>query len=258
MYNKDQFKNQKVEKLIIYARARVAQGKLLKSGRYNCYIDYLQTKPLVPPLENDHIIPKHMGGSDDASNIIRINARDHALAHLLLYLETGIQGNFTAYALRKYTGHIDLSSQGKKIAVLNRLNKVGWFNSETQRQLGLKGGSIGGSKNTKAQQKARSRVGKKYGPIVGQSNQSEFVKDRLKNIIVFQHDNLPGEYFPILPCKTIIEVAQLLNVTCENRGFADLKLDLSKVRRGGVFYGLIKNQKKRAYNWTIVEIIQDD
>ena len=36
-----------------------------------------------------HIIPKHMGGSDDPSNLIKLTIEDHAKAHLKLYEEHG-------------------------------------------------------------------------------------------------------------------------------------------------------------------------
>ena len=38
---------------------------------------------------NHHIIPKHMGGSDDPSNIVRLTVSEHAEAHRKLYEEYG-------------------------------------------------------------------------------------------------------------------------------------------------------------------------
>lgn len=34
--------------------------------------------------ENHHIIPRSEGGSDDASNKVKLTAREHYIAHLLL------------------------------------------------------------------------------------------------------------------------------------------------------------------------------
>ena len=36
-----------------------------------------------------HIIPKHMGGTDDPSNIVELTVEEHAEAHRLLYEEHG-------------------------------------------------------------------------------------------------------------------------------------------------------------------------
>lgn len=32
-----------------------------------------------------HILPKHMGGTDDENNFIELTVYDHAIAHLVLY-----------------------------------------------------------------------------------------------------------------------------------------------------------------------------
>lgn len=44
-----------------------------------------------------HIIPKHMGGTDDPSNIIELSVEDHAKAHLDLYEKYGIEYDRIAY-----------------------------------------------------------------------------------------------------------------------------------------------------------------
>lgn len=36
-----------------------------------------------------HIVPKHMGGTDDPSNLIKLTVEEHAAAHLKLYEEHG-------------------------------------------------------------------------------------------------------------------------------------------------------------------------
>ena len=44
-----------------------------------------------------HIIPKHMGGSDDPSNIIVLTVEEHAEAHRKLYEEHGRWQDLCAY-----------------------------------------------------------------------------------------------------------------------------------------------------------------
>lgn len=44
-----------------------------------------------------HIIPKHMGGTDDESNIIELTVEEHAQAHLKLYNKHGKHEDLCAY-----------------------------------------------------------------------------------------------------------------------------------------------------------------
>jgi len=57
-----------------------------------------------------HIVPKHAGGTDDPSNLVRVNVAMHAFMHRLRYQETGdyydccaanlLSGNWTAEQAR--------------------------------------------------------------------------------------------------------------------------------------------------------------
>lgn len=241
--------------LIDYAKSRVAQGKCLPPGTYARYMNYLRNKPLVEGnTERHHVIPKHQNGSDKPDNLIRIAVRDHILAHLLLYLEQGQPGDIQAYTLRKCSQHVDLREQGKKIAFLNKMANRGRFNSDTQRELGLRGGKIGGSRNTEAQRAARSAVGKQFGEMVGLTRQSDQLKDELGKILVFSHKNLPNEFFFVADQKSATEIAGFLNQECDNRNCdASVKLDIAKVNKGGVFFRLIRGVSPTAYGWKIVQ-----
>lgn len=39
----------------------------------------------MPLTHIHHVIPKHMGGSDDPSNLVELTVEDHAIAHKVLY-----------------------------------------------------------------------------------------------------------------------------------------------------------------------------
>lgn len=53
---------------------------------YNNLIEYRKNNQLIDGYyENHHIIPKCMGGLDECSNIVRLTAREHYIAHHLLY-----------------------------------------------------------------------------------------------------------------------------------------------------------------------------
>lgn len=44
-----------------------------------------------------HIIPRHMGGTDDPENLIELTLAEHAMAHLKLYEEHGKRQDLWAY-----------------------------------------------------------------------------------------------------------------------------------------------------------------
>jgi len=69
-----------------------------------------------------HIVPKHLGGTDDKSNLILLSPLDHANAHLELYRKYGKQADAWAYnRLMRQIGHEHKSlyvspNKGKKFS----------------------------------------------------------------------------------------------------------------------------------------------
>jgi hypothetical protein len=51
---------------------------------YHRLIEDRRTNPPVGYSERHHIIPRCDGGSDDPQNLVRLSARDHLFAHLIL------------------------------------------------------------------------------------------------------------------------------------------------------------------------------
>lgn len=68
-------------------------------------------------FHNHHIVPKHMGGSNDSSNLILLTVEDHALAHKELFESFGKIQDYTAYRLLAGIGdkHEEIARLGGKI-----------------------------------------------------------------------------------------------------------------------------------------------
>jgi hypothetical protein len=73
-----------------------------------------------------HIIPKHMGGTDDDSNLIELTREEHAHAHKILYEKFGKKEDLGAYYL--LTGQTD---EAMKICCSLGGKKQGKINSES-------------------------------------------------------------------------------------------------------------------------------
>jgi hypothetical protein len=52
---------------------------------YSDLINKAKNRNIIGYKEKHHILPKSMGGSNDKSNIVELTAKEHYLAHLLLY-----------------------------------------------------------------------------------------------------------------------------------------------------------------------------
>ena len=53
-------------------------------------------------MHRHHIIPKHMGGTDDSSNIVYLTIEEHIAAHEKLYEQYGLDADKGAISLLKY------------------------------------------------------------------------------------------------------------------------------------------------------------
>jgi hypothetical protein len=62
-----------------------------------------------------HLLPKHAGGTDDPSNLVRVNVAMHAFLHRLRYEETGDKWDKIAYeALEGQITHAEATSQARQ------------------------------------------------------------------------------------------------------------------------------------------------
>jgi hypothetical protein len=99
-------------------------------------------------LEKHRILPGHQGGTYVESNVVLVTFPEHVMAHYLQALQYGDSKDQSTLNLMlsnsnderrreiaKLAGHVG----GKRAQELNKQQNKGWYNSETQRKLGMKG-----------------------------------------------------------------------------------------------------------------------
>jgi len=129
---------------------------------------------------NHHIIPRHAGGTDDPSNIVRLTVAEHAEAHRKLYEENGAWQDLIAWKM--LSGQISRAeaiklaqskaNRGKKITDEHKL-----LNSMATKQQWLEGRGV------LDQQKVKASMLQKYG-----------VENIRKLVVTCPHCNKSGQY----------------------------------------------------------------
>ena len=155
---------------------------------YEQFIEYCKSENFDSECyEKHHIVPKHSGGTDDKENLIYLPPHIHTLSHYYRWLTFQEIGDKVAYEMR-WNQDIESVKLRSQLAVETNKEKGNLFwNSEWQREQGLKGGTKGGSANTQNQFIARQKVGKTYGKQVGLSRQKSDLVEILKHSTTWKH-----------------------------------------------------------------------
>jgi hypothetical protein len=62
-----------------------------------------------------HIVPKHAGGTDDPSNLIKVTVEEHAELHFARYLEYGQMGDWlAAFSLSGQISHAEATAEARR------------------------------------------------------------------------------------------------------------------------------------------------
>jgi len=139
-----------------------------------------------------HVIPKHMGGTDNPENIVELTPRQHAKAHLNLYKKFGKKEDLCAFYLmtKDPRGPQILSSlggkkQGKKNKKSGHIQKISNSLSKEQRSLF---GKIGAKKckelkvNAFFDPKLRNKICTKGGKSQGKINSKNGHLKKIANL----------------------------------------------------------------------------
>lgn len=147
-----------------------------------------------------HIIPKHMGGTDDTSNIMELTIEEHAQSHKTLYEEFGKKEDYIAW--KGLEGSIGLeeiislscSIGGKKgVATLRQMKKCAFFNEGLRYIIGEKGRRMAKEKGVGFYDSdLQSALGKRGGP-------------KNKGFIWLNDGNINLKYSPKMRAKTSVE-----------------------------------------------------
>jgi hypothetical protein len=83
-------------------------------------------------MHKHHIIPKHMGGTDEPSNLVLLTVEDHAEAHRKLFEQYGKKQDELAW--KGLLGLIDKEDMSRELASLNGKKWLGKKHSESTKQ----------------------------------------------------------------------------------------------------------------------------
>jgi hypothetical protein len=170
-----------------------------------------------------HIIPKHMGGTDDPSNLIELTVEEHAEAHRLLYEKYGKWEDY--YAWQGLAGIIPKSELVREI---QRVANTGKFMSEETREK-IRQANIGKKHKPETIEKNRQwHLGKKLSKQtkekISEANRRRVVTDSHKKKT---SDKLSKHWSITTPEGDIIIIKNLRLFCKENN------LDQGNMSRGG-------------------------
>lgn len=144
----------------------LADLELKKQKGFNIYADFilearLQAQKAIqedPTIytEVHHILPRHSGGPDETTNLVVLLYNDHVKAHYIRWIQYGHIGDKIAFSVmagqnveaRKIKASIAGNIGGPIAQQLFKQTNKGWFNSEIQRALGIKGAATNRSNET--------------------------------------------------------------------------------------------------------------
>ncbi len=205
---------------------------------YEQFIEYCKSENFDSEYyEKHHIVPKHSGGTDDKENLIYLPPHIHTLTHYYRWLSFQEIGDKVAYEMRWNQNIESVKLRSRLAAETNKEKGNLFWNSEWQREQGLKGGTKGGSANTQTQFLARQKVGKTYGRQVGLSRQKSDLVELLKYSTTWKHRT--GKSVILPPQESVTKLCEELQ-----------SIEYFDIPNKSLIGKLLRGEKKQLYGWS--------
>jgi hypothetical protein len=206
-------------------------------------------------IEIHHKLPRFAGGTDSEDNLLRMTYNNHTKAHWLRWKVYGESRDLSAFLFRNnQTEEAQALKQQHVLEAREREKKKGVrrHDSNYQREMGTRGGQIGGKANTPQQFAARQKVGQIYGTKVGKGNQSTELIEFISKFSVWARKPV-GKKFDITKTSAIYIVAP-------KESFAEVARKLEEFVPGMItnestMHKLVKKERPSMYGWVIVDTL---
>jgi hypothetical protein len=112
-------------------------------NRYKRFIDSLKKQNVEGYSEVHHIVPRSMGGTNDSDNLIRLTARQHFIAHWMLWKAYGGKMTMAFHAMvyrynKKIKRHTKVNSRTHSKLIEEHASLISILNMDNKYALGNK------------------------------------------------------------------------------------------------------------------------
>jgi len=146
-------------------------------------------------IHKHHIIPKHMGGTDDTDNLIELSVEEHAEAHRMLYEQHERKEDYLAW--KGLSGQIDKEEILKEIYVKNgkklgkkNIGRIPWNKGLTKSDPRIKASADKMCKPKTEKHKQALRKPKSDKGNIGKYERTDETKQKLReaNVLRFNEE----------------------------------------------------------------------
>lgn len=212
----------------------------------------------LPGIEKHHIVPRFDGGPDGSENIVLLTVKEHVIAHWLRWKVLKKSQDYCAFLFRIGDTKAALAQRTQLVQEArerDKINQKGFFDPEFQREMGTRGGKIGGSRGTLEQFRARQQVGLTYGRATGISNQGEPLQEFISKFSIWAYsaeaatgkrgaDRSDEQFFLVAPKEAFTDTVRVLNT------FAP-----ASVRNATSLHKVVYGERPQMYGWRIVNTL---